>query len=111
MYKTNDLLDLTKTRAGELLSACEYPWQALSAISDAILAIGKTLPEDEFDHPSEDIWIAKDAKVFPTAYIGALHHRSRHRGTPLRIHPRQCARRQKLRCRQLRGAQKRDTFR
>ena len=70
MYKTNDLLDLTKTRAGELLSACEYPWQALSAISDAILAIGKTLPEDEFDHPSEDIWIAKDAKVFPTAYIG-----------------------------------------
>lgn len=70
MYKTNDLLDLTKTRACELLSSYEYPWQALSAISDAILSIGKALPEDEFEHPSEDIWIAKDAKVFPTAYIG-----------------------------------------
>lgn len=70
MYKTNDLLDLTKTRAYELLSACEYPWQALSSVSDAVIAIGKSLPEDEFHHPSEYVWIAKDAKVFPTAHIG-----------------------------------------
>ena len=54
----------------EYLSKFTYPWEALSGITDLILEIGKTLPEDEFDHPSEDVWIAKDAKVFATAYIG-----------------------------------------
>ncbi len=34
-----------------------------------ILKIGPTLPEDEFDHPKEDVWIAKDAVVYPTAWI------------------------------------------
>lgn len=69
MYTTSELLDLTKTRAAKLLSACTYPWDALSGIGEAILEIGATLPEDEFDHPSEDVWIAKDAKVYPTAWI------------------------------------------
>ena len=34
------------------------------------MKLGATLPEAEFDHPAEDVWIAKDAKVFPSAYIG-----------------------------------------
>ena len=67
--KITDLYDLTHTRAAEYLKKFTYPWEALAGISDLILEIGKTLPEDEFDHPQEDVWVAKDATVFPTAYI------------------------------------------
>lgn len=72
MYTINDLYDLTQTypQVAEYLGKFTYPWEALSGITDLILEIGKSLPEDEFDHPSEDVWIAKDAKVFATAYIG-----------------------------------------
>lgn len=70
MIKTTQLLDLTKTVASELFADKEYPWEALEGIKDFILELGKRLPEDEFDHPAEDVWIAKDAKVFQSAYIG-----------------------------------------
>ncbi len=66
-----ELLDLTHTRAAELFEGKRYPWEALSDIKDFILKLGPTLPADEFDNPSEGVWIAKDAKVFPSAYIGA----------------------------------------
>lgn len=69
MLTVKDLFDITKTRADELLSSVVYPWEALDRIGETILKIGLTLPEDEFDHPKEDIWIAKDAKVYPTAWI------------------------------------------
>ncbi len=69
IYRTADLLDLEKTMAKDLLADKEYPWQALGEISDFILKLGPTLPADEYDHPAEDVWIAKDAKVFASAYI------------------------------------------
>lgn len=67
--KIKDLYDLTHTRAAEYLERFTYPWEALAGISDFILELGKTLPADEFDHPAEDIWIAKDATVAKTASI------------------------------------------
>lgn len=70
MYKTVDLLDLEHTIAAELFRDKTYPWEVLPEIKAFILKLGAALPEDEFDHPSEDVWIAKDAKVFPSAYIG-----------------------------------------
>ena len=70
MYRIADLLDLEHTIAAELFRDKTYPWEALPEIKAFILKLGATLPEDEFDHPSEDVWIAKDAKVFPSAYIG-----------------------------------------
>lgn len=48
----------------------EYPWQALPSISQFILEIGKGLSPDEYDKTGENIWIAKSAKVAPSAYIG-----------------------------------------
>lgn len=71
MYKVNDLLDLTHTRAAKLFEGKQYPWEVLDEIKGFILELGKTLPDDEFDSPSEGVWIAKDAKVFPSAYIAA----------------------------------------
>lgn len=69
MIKTTEMLDLTKTIAADLFKDKTYPWEALADIKDFILALGEFLPEDEFDKIGEDVWIAKDAKVFPSAYI------------------------------------------
>lgn len=69
--KIEGLLDLTKTLAAELFNNKTYPWEVLGEISSFIEKIGPTLPADEFDNPSPGVWIAKDAKIFPTAYIGA----------------------------------------
>ena len=67
----SSLLDLEKTIAAELFDGLTYPHEVLEHISAFILKLGETLPAEEYDHPEEGIWIAKDAKVFPSAYIGA----------------------------------------
>lgn len=69
MLKINDLLDTSKTIAVELFEGKTYPWEVLDDIKLFIVELGKTLSTDEFDHPSEDVWIAKDATVFESAYI------------------------------------------
>ena len=69
--KITELLDLSKTIAAELFAGKTYPWEALGEISSFIEALGPTLPAEEFDNPQPGVWIAKDAKVFPSAYIGA----------------------------------------
>lgn len=70
MYKIAEMLDLEHTIAAELFSGKTYAWEVLPEIKAFILKLGPTLPESEFDHPAEDVWIAKDAKVFLSAYIG-----------------------------------------
>ncbi len=69
MMTISDLLDLNHTVAAALFAGKAYPWEVLPEIGDFIIALGQTLPEDEFDHPAENVWIAKDATVFPSAYI------------------------------------------
>ena len=69
--KTADLFDLSHTLAAPWLARTDYPWEILDRIKDIIAAIGETLPADAFDHPADGVWIAKDAEVFPSAYIGA----------------------------------------
>ena len=66
-----DLYDLEHTIAKELLEKYTYPWEALKELKAFILALGETLPKELYDHPEKGVWIAKDAKVFPSAYIGA----------------------------------------
>lgn len=63
------LYDLSHTQAAPLLSQYEYPWEALAKIGEFILQLGQSLPQDEYDHPSKDVWISKTAKVYPGAYI------------------------------------------
>ena len=71
MYKTKDLLDLDHTIAKDYLEKFEYPWEALGGIKDTIIELGKSLSKDEYDETSENVWVAKSAKVYPTAYLGA----------------------------------------
>lgn len=61
--------DFNLTLAKELFETYEYPWEVLPHIGEMILKIGETLPAEEYDHPQEDVWIAKSATVFETAYI------------------------------------------
>ena len=64
-----NLLDLNETIAKDLFEGKTYPWEVLPEIGDFILKLGQTLSEEEYDHPSEDVWIAKSAKVASTACI------------------------------------------
>lgn len=69
MMTVTELLDLSKTIAAPLFAGKTYPWEALAEIKDFILALGPTLPKDEYDQVGEDVWIAKNATVFASAYI------------------------------------------
>ena len=69
MLTVTDLYDLSHSAAGEYLSQFTYPWEALAGISELIIKLGEQLSPEEYDHPAEDVWIAKDATVFPSAYI------------------------------------------
>ena len=64
-----ELYSLEHTLAKPLLEKYTYPWEALADIKDFIITLGETLPADEYDKVGENVWIAKSAKVAPTAYI------------------------------------------
>ena len=70
MLTISDLFHLDDTIAASLFAGKTYPWEVLEGLSAYILQLGATLSPEEFDHPAEDVWIAKDAKVFPSAYLG-----------------------------------------
>ena len=67
--KVCNLYNLEETIAKDLLEKVEYPWEALALISDYILELGNKLDPEKYDKIGEDVWIAKSAKVMPTAYI------------------------------------------
>lgn len=71
MIEIKDLFDLSKTIAAPLFEGKKYPWEALADIKGFILELGPTLPADKFDNPAEGVWIAKDANVFASAYLGS----------------------------------------
>lgn len=63
------MLDLDKTIARKLFESVVYPWEVLPKIGAFIKELGPALPAEEYELRGEDIWIAKDATVFPSAYI------------------------------------------
>lgn len=67
--KVKKLYNLEETIAAKLFETVEYPWEALPAIKSFIVKLGNTLPEDLFEKKGEDIWVAKSAKVAPTACL------------------------------------------
>ena len=68
--KIRDMYSLEETIAKDLLEKFEYPWEVLPHIKEYIIKLGNSLPEDIYDKKGDDIWIAKSAKVFDSAYIG-----------------------------------------
>lgn len=64
-----ELYSLDKTIAAGVFKGLTYPWEALSKIKSFILELGVTLDPEKYEKRGEDIWVAKSAKVFPSAYI------------------------------------------
>ena len=67
--KIINLYDLNNTIAKEVFDGCEYPWEVLPKIKDFIIKLGNSLNSDEYNKIGDDVWIAKNAVVAPTAYI------------------------------------------
>ena len=65
----SSLYTLEETIAARLFTDIVYPWEALSKIGDFICELGKTLDPEIYEQRQENIWIAKSAKVAPTASI------------------------------------------
>ena len=70
MFKTTELFDLSHSKAGQFLSECEYPWQALAGIKNLVLTLGPALGE-EYTEVSPQVWVHNTATVAPTAFLGA----------------------------------------
>ena len=64
------LYTLEETIAKEVFEGCIYPWEVLPKIKEFIISLGETLPEEKYERREGNIWIARNAKVFPSAYIG-----------------------------------------
>lgn len=65
-----NLFDLDKTIAKDLFEGAVYPWEVLPKIKEFIVKLGNTLDPEIYEKRGEDIWVAKSAKVAPSAYLG-----------------------------------------
>ena len=69
--RTEELFALSHTLAAPLLARFPWPWQALDDLADFLLTLGESLPAGEYDSPAPGVWVAKTARVAPTAFLGA----------------------------------------
>lgn len=65
----SELYDLNETIAADLFDGVSYPWEVLPKIHDFIISLGETLSEDVYEKRGENIWVAKNAKIAPTACL------------------------------------------
>lgn len=63
------MYSLDKTIASGVFNGCTYPWEILSKLKAYILALGETLDSEKFTKVGDDVWIAKSATVYESAYI------------------------------------------
>lgn len=63
------LYDLEQTIAADIFRNQAYPWKVLPLIKEFIMALGSQLSFEEYDLIAENVWVAKNAKIAPTAYI------------------------------------------
>ena len=69
MITINNLYSLDETLAKELLQKYTYPWEVLPHIGEYILELIERLPKDIYEERSENVWIARSAKIYPNNYI------------------------------------------
>ncbi|MDY4029285.1 MAG: UDP-N-acetylglucosamine pyrophosphorylase [Butyrivibrio crossotus] len=68
-FTISNLLDLNETIAADLFEGKTYPWEVLPEIGDFILKLGPALNPFEYECKDGNIWIARTAKIAPTASI------------------------------------------
>lgn len=57
------------TLAWEYLSGFTYPWEALDGLAAFVRRLGESLPADRYERREGDVWIARSARVYPTATL------------------------------------------
>ncbi len=67
--ETRNLLNLDETISKNIFDNATYPWEVLTKINDFIIKLGNELDLNKFEKKSENIWIAKSAKIAPTSCI------------------------------------------
>ncbi|MBO6259804.1 MAG: UDP-N-acetylglucosamine pyrophosphorylase [Lachnospiraceae bacterium] len=67
--KIANLYDLTKTIAADVFEGKEYPWEVLPEIGAFIVKLGESMDPEKYEKRGENIWVAKSAKVFESAYL------------------------------------------
>ncbi len=67
--KICNLYDLNQTIAGDYLLQFIYPWEALKGIGEFIMQIGPLLDPNYYVQLSDNIWVARNAKIEQSAYI------------------------------------------
>lgn len=71
MLTIENILDLEQTIAKDFFDGLTYPWEVFAGLDEKIIKLGESLPKDKFDEVAPHVWVAKSAKVAPTAYLGA----------------------------------------
>ncbi|MCQ2526816.1 MAG: UDP-N-acetylglucosamine pyrophosphorylase [Lachnospiraceae bacterium] len=64
-----DLYNLNETVAADIFEGKTYPWEVLPEIKDFIIKLGNSLDPEIYEKKAEDIWVAKSAKIAPTACL------------------------------------------
>lgn len=67
--KISNLYDLNETIAKEIFEGKTYPWEILPLIKEFIIKLGNSLDLEKFEKRADDIWVAKTAKIAPTASL------------------------------------------
>ncbi len=67
--KINELFNNINLLVKPIFEGVTYPFEVLSKISNFILEVGPTLDSEIYEQKGENIWIAKSAKIAPTASI------------------------------------------
>lgn len=68
-FRIKELYTLSETIAVDIFEGFKYPWEVLPAIGEFIIKLGNSLPEDKYEKKGDNVWIAKSAKIYPSAYI------------------------------------------
>lgn len=68
-YKIKNLYNLEETIAKALLEKVTFPWEVLPKIGEFIIDLGNKLDPEIYEQKGKNIWIAKSAEIFPTAFI------------------------------------------
>ena len=69
-FTIKELYTLEETIAAEIFEGATFPWEVLPKIGEFIIRLGESLPQDKYEKRGDNVWIAKSAKVFDSAYIG-----------------------------------------
>ena len=64
-----NMYDLSHTIAADFLQTVRYPWELLDGIADCIRALGPMLDPKVYEQRGEDIWVARSAKIYDSAYL------------------------------------------